>query len=175
LSVLLAALIVAVAIVVAAYRIVGELRASREDAARERALTIVRTFAPGVEAARADPRALLAWHPLARTVRQLFPTECSRLDAAAGGSFPFPPEQVQAAHARWTADWLAWERAHDAEYKGRAVVAEHELAVSNGSPAARARLDGIEREKLDLYQRRYQEYVQVAKALQALIEHAPAG
>jgi hypothetical protein len=53
-------------------------------------------------------------------------------------------------------------------------VAEHELAASNGSPAARARVDAIEREKLDLYQRRYQDYVQVAKALQALIEHAPA-
>src|SRR5215471_4943737 len=32
----------------------------------------------------------------------------------------------------------------------------------------RARLDALEREKLDLYQRRYEEYVRVAKALQKL-------
>jgi hypothetical protein len=32
----------------------------------------------------------------------------------------------------------------------------------------RARVDAVEREKLDAYQRRYQEYVQVARALQAL-------
>jgi hypothetical protein len=34
---------------------------------------------------------------------------------------------------------------------------------------ARARLDAIEGEKLDLYQRRYADYVRTAKALQALI------
>jgi hypothetical protein len=167
-----AALIGAAAIVAAAYMIAAELRAAREDAARGRTLTILQAFAPGIEAARADPRALLVWQPLARAVRQLFPAECSALDAAAGGSFPFTHDQVQAAHARWTTDWLAWERAHDADYKDRAAVAEHELAAANGSPAARARVDAIEREKLDLYQRHYQEYVQVARALQALIEHA---
>jgi hypothetical protein len=32
----------------------------------------------------------------------------------------------------------------------------------------RARLDAVEREKLETYQRRYEEYVRVAKALQAL-------
>jgi hypothetical protein len=37
------------------------------------------------------------------------------------------------------------------------------------SPARRARIEAIEREKLDLYQRRYEEYVRVAKALQMLI------
>jgi len=171
---LLAALIVAAAIGVATYHVVAELRASREDAARARALAILRTFAPGIEAAQADPRAMLVWQPLARVVRQLFPTECAALDKAAGGSFPFTREQVQAAHSTWTTDWLAWERAHDADYKDRAAVAEHELAAANGSPAARARVDAIEREKLDLYQRRYQDYVQVARALQALIENAPA-
>jgi hypothetical protein len=88
--------------------------------------------------------------------------------------FPFPADQVQAAHARWTTDWLAWERAHDAEYKDRAAVAERALAASGGAPAERATLDAIEREKLDRYQRRYQEYVQIGKALQALIDHASA-
>jgi len=167
----LAALIVAAAIVAAAYLVTAELRAAREQASRDRALTILHAFAPGIEAARADPRALLVWQPLARTARKLFPAECSALDAAAGGSFPFSRDQLQAAHARWTTEWLAWERAHDAEYKDRAAVAEHEFAASR-TPAARARVDAIEREKLDRYQQRYQEYVQVAKALQALIEHA---
>jgi len=174
LTFVLAAFVVAAATLAAAFVIVAELRAARMDATRLSALTILQTFAPGIEAARADPRALLVWHPLARAVRQLFPTECAALDRAAGGSFPFTREQLQAAHSRWTTDWLAWERAHDAEYKDRAAVAEHELAMSNGSPAARARVDAVEREKLDLYQRRYQDYVQIAKALQALIENAPA-
>jgi hypothetical protein len=174
LSLVIAALIVAAAIGGAAFVIATELRAARTDATRARALTILQAFAPGIEAARADPRALLVWQPLARAVRQMFPSECAALDAAAGGSFPFTREQVQAAHSRWTSDWLAWERTHDADYKDRAAVAEHELAASNGSPAARARVDAIEREKLDLYQRHYQDYVQVAKALQALIENAPA-
>jgi hypothetical protein len=33
----------------------------------------------------------------------------------------------------------------------------------------RQRVEAIEREKLDRYQQHYQEYVQVAKALQALV------
>jgi hypothetical protein len=173
LSLVLAALIVAAAIAVASLRIAAEIRAGREAAARGRALTILQAFAPGLEAARADPRALLVWYPLAAAVRRLFPSECAILDGAAGHVFPFPFEQVQDAHARWTTDWLAWERAHDAEYKDRAAVAERALRESNGAPEARARLDAIEREKLDRYQRRYQEYVQTAKALQALIDHAP--
>jgi hypothetical protein len=174
LSLVIAALIVAAAIGVAAFVIATELRAARDDATRARTLTILQAFAPGIEAAQKDPRAMLVWQPLARVVRQLFPTECAALDRAAGGPFPFTREQVQAAHSTWTTDWLAWERAHDADYKDRAAVAEHELAAANGSPAARARVDAIEREKLDLYQRRYQDYVQVARALQALIENAPA-
>jgi len=125
-------------------------------------------FAPGVAATQADPRAFLTWQPLAKAARQLSPDEFARLDAAAGGTFPFTSEQLQAAHAQWTADWLAWERTHDAEYKLKAAAAEHELAASDGSPIMRARLEAVEREKLDLYQRRYQEYVRVAKALQTL-------
>jgi hypothetical protein len=34
----------------------------------------------------------------------------------------------------------------------------------------RARLDAVEQEKLEIYQRRYAEYVRVAKALQALVK-----
>ena len=173
-NLVLAALIVAAAIAFAAFRIAAEIRAGREAAARERALTILQAFTPGLEAARADPRAMLVWQPLAGAVRRLFPSECAMLDDAAGHAFPFPAEQVQTAHAQWTTNWLAWERAHDAEYKDRAAVAEQALAASGGAPAARAHLDAIEREKLDLYQRKYQEYVQIARALQALIDHAPA-
>jgi hypothetical protein len=32
----------------------------------------------------------------------------------------------------------------------------------------RARVEAVEREKLDIYQRRYEEYVRVSKALQTL-------
>jgi hypothetical protein len=166
---LLAAIVVAAVVVLAARQIAGEIRQSREDAARARALTILQTLTPGIDAARSDPRALLVWQPLAQTVRRLFPTECAALDAAAGAPFPFTPEQLRTAHAQWTSDWLAWERAHDATYKDRATVAQHELEVNGDSPAARAKIDAIEREKLDLYQRRYQEYIQVGKALQSLI------
>jgi len=48
-------------------------------------------------------------------------------------------------------------------------VVEQEIALAGTSAVLRARLDAVESEKLDLYQRRYQEYVRVAKALQALI------
>ena len=101
-------------------------------------------------------------------MRLLLPAECDALDKAAGGHFPFTTSQIEAAHARWTTDWLAWERAHDAEFKVKAAVAEQEIAASGGAADARGRLETIEREKLELYQRRYQDYVQVAKALQAL-------
>ena len=162
-----AAIVVAAAIVWAAHTIVSELRAVRTEATRTRALAVLQTFSAGIAAAHADPRALLTWVPLARAARQLLPSEFALLDAAAGATFPFSAEQVQAAHARWTADWLAWERAHDAEYKLKAVVLERELATGE-SASVRARLESVEREKLDLYQRHYSEYVQVAKALQSL-------
>jgi hypothetical protein len=167
--------LLAIAICLSAHGIVRALDRTRRDAAAARALTIVQALAPGIEAAGRDPRSLLVWYPLAAAVRRLFPAECAALDEAAGGPFPFPPDKVHAAHAQWTADWLAWERMHDAEYKGRAAAAEQQLADSAGSAAARARLETIEREKLDLYQRRYKDYVQVAKALQSLIDAAPPG
>jgi hypothetical protein len=130
---------------------------------------LLQTFAPGIAAVQADPRALLVWQPLAQTARKMFPAEFAALDQAAGGSFPFNRASIEAAHSRWTAEWLAWERSHDAEYKMKAAVAEHELAASGGSPIVRARLDAVEREKLETYQRRYEEYIRAAKALQALM------
>jgi hypothetical protein len=163
-----ASLIIAVALGWAAWQIVGELRAARDEASRGRALMLLQLFTPGLAAVQADPRALLVWQPLAKTARQLFPAEFATLDRAAGATFPFTPDQLQAAHAQWTADWLAWEYAHDAEYKLKAAMVEHEIGAQEASPLLRAKLDAVEREKLGLYQRRYQEYVRVAKALQAV-------
>ena len=165
----LAALFVSAAIVWAGLRIAAAVQASRPDPRRARVLELLAIFAPAVSAAADDPRAILLWHPLVRTARQIFPEEFAELDAAAGGVFPFSPERLQAVHAHWTADWLGWERTHDSEYKLKAAMVEQEIAATDTSPVLRARLDAIESEKLDLYQRRYQEYVRVAKALQALL------
>jgi hypothetical protein len=162
------AVLVAAALVWATQQLIGELRAARHDASRARTLALLELFAPALRDAQSDPRALLAWQPCARVARQLFPDECAALDRAAGSPFPFTPDDLQAAHARWTADWLAWERAHDADFKLKASVIEQELAAAGASPVLRGKLDAVEREKLDLYQRRYSEYVRVAKALQAL-------
>jgi hypothetical protein len=126
-------------------------------------------FAPGIGAAAADPRAILVWQPVARMARQIFPEEFALIDRAAGAAFPFSAERLQSAHAQWTADWLAWERTHDAEYKLKAAIVEQEIAEGGATAVLRARLDAVESEKLDLYQRRYGEYVRVAKALQALL------
>jgi hypothetical protein len=107
---------------------------------------------------------------MAKAARELFPDEFVALDRATGGRFPFPAARIEAAHAQWTADWLAWELAHDTDYKLKEAAAQQDLAEQGGSAKARAKLDAVEREKLDLYQRRYADYVQTAKALQALLE-----
>jgi hypothetical protein len=166
----LSAAIVAAAVVWGCRLIAGGLADGREADVQSRTLQVLSTFAPGVGAGATDPRAILAWEPLARTARMLLPEEFARIDRAAGSAFPFGTDRIQAAHAQWTADWLGWERTHDAEYKLKAAAVEDELARSDGSALVRARLDAVEREKLDLYQRRYAEYVRVAKALQALAE-----
>jgi hypothetical protein len=162
-TLLLAAAIVSAAVILGAF-IVSRSRGG--DGARRLELLVL--FAPGVAAAAQDPRALLVWQPLAATARALFPDDFAALDRAAGARFPFSREQVEAAHARWSADWLAWERTHDAEYKLKAGAAEEELRASPGSALLRARLDSVEREKLESYQRRYEEYTRVSKALRAL-------
>jgi hypothetical protein len=167
--ILLAALIVAGAVGWAALMIVGELRAGRAGAGtNDRVAALLALFAPALGETQRDPRAFLVWQPIARAARQLFPEEFAALDRATGGAFPFPADRIEAAHARWTADWLAWELAHDTEYKLKAAVAEHELTAQGGNAIARARLDAVEREKLQLYQQRYADYVRTAKALQAL-------
>jgi sulfite reductase beta subunit-like hemoprotein len=166
--ILIASLIVAGAIVWAALQVVAELRAARSERSRARMLALVELFGPARLTAQQDPRAYLVWQPLAALARQLFPSESSELDRAAGGTFPFTAADLQAAHAQWTTDWLAWERAHDAEFKLKATIAAAEVAASGNSDVARGKLDAVENDKLDRYQRRYAEYVRVAKALQAL-------
>jgi hypothetical protein len=169
LAALLSAVIVAAAVVFGAAQLVRELAASREQAARSRALDVMALFAPGIAAASSDPRALLAWQPLARAARAVAPDAFATLDAAAGSTFPFSKDYLEAAHAKWTADWLAWELSHDGEFKMKTAAAEADVVASGGSALAKARLDAVLREKLDLYQRHYSDYVRVAKALQALI------
>jgi hypothetical protein len=162
------AVLIAAALWWATQQVVAGLRAARDEASRGRTLALLELFAPALRDAQDDPRALLAWQPCAKVARQLFPAECAALDRAAGAPFPFTPAELQAAHARWTTDWLAWERAHDATYKLKAAAAEQELTAAGASSTLRSRLEAIEQEKLDLYQRRYADYVRVAKALQAL-------
>jgi hypothetical protein len=168
--ILAAALIVAGTLVWCTRTVIRARAAARDETARARQLQLLQTFAAGVASVRTDPASLLAWQPLARTARQLLPGDFAALDRAAGAPFPFTKADIEAAHARWTAEWLAWEQSYDAEFKLKASVAEHDLTVSGGSPVMRARADAIEREKLERYQRRYEQYIRTAKALQALID-----
>ena len=115
---------------------------------------------------------MLVWQPLAQASRKLFPDAFKELDAAAGGTFPFTREQLKAAHSRWTAEWLAWERAHDAEYSLKTAEVQDEIDRVQGqaSPLLRTRLAAVERQKLERYQQRYEEYIKTAKALAAFAE-----
>jgi hypothetical protein len=136
---------------------------------RNRELSLAALFAPAMERAHDDPRVLLTWQPLAKTLRARFPDEFAALDAASGSTFPFSKDVLAAAHARWTTEWLSWEKAHDGTYKLKALAAQQELKSDSSPELGRAKLDAVEREKLELYQRRYEEYVRVGKGLQALI------
>jgi len=135
-------------------------------------LAIVHTFGAAQAAAQHDPKQLLAWHPLAEATRKLFPAAFEALDTTTGGRFPFPKETVERAHAKVSSDWLAWEKAHDEEYRIKAAAAEQDLTAATGDAAAlaRARLDRVQHEKIERYQQRYEEYVRTAKALQGLLE-----
>ena len=160
-------LAVGAALAFAIWRIADELRRERREAAVRQ---LFATFAAA--AAQQDPKQLVAWHPLAQAGRKLFPDAFKDLDAAAGGAFPFSREQLNAAHARWTADWLAWERAHDAEYSLKAAQVQDEIDRAQGqlSPLLRTRLAAVEQQKLERYQQRYEEYIKTAKALAAFAD-----
>ena len=162
-------LLAAAAVAYVLWRISDELRRQRREATLRHLLA---TFAPAAAAAQQDPKHLLVWYPLAQTSRKLFPDAFKDLDAAAGGAFPFTKEQMKAAHSRWTADWLAWERAHDAEYSLKTAQVQDEIdrVPGQASPLLRTRLAAIEQQKLERYQQRYEEYIKTAKALAAFAE-----
>jgi hypothetical protein len=144
------------------------LERQRHDAAVRELLA---TFAPGVAAVQQDPKQLLAWYPLARTGRTLFPDAFKELDRAAGSAFPFSKDQVQAAHSRCSAEWLAWELAHDAEFALKAAQVQDEIdRAGQPSPLLRTRLAAVEQQKLERYQQRYEEYIKTAKALAGYME-----
>jgi hypothetical protein len=162
-------LVVGAALTFALWRISIEVQRRRHEATLQHLLA---TFAPAAAAAHQDPRQMLVWYPLAQTSRKLFPEAFKQLDAAAGGAFPFTKEQLKAAHSRWTADWLAWERAHDAEYSVKAAQVQDEIDRVQGqaSPLLRTRAAAVEQQKLERYQQRYEEYIKTAKALAAFAE-----
>lgn len=162
-------LLVGAALAFALWRIGDLLQRQRHEAAIHH---LVATFAPAAAAVQQNPRDLIAWHSVAQTSRKLFPDAFKALDAAGGGAFPFSKEQLKAAHSRWTAEWLAWERAHDAEYALKAAEVQDEIDRSGApaSPLLRTRLAAVEQQKLERYQQRYEEYIRTAKALAAFAE-----
>ena len=166
---LLSALIVAAAIVWSGLRVAAAVGQPRPTAGGAHHAELLALLAPAIAAVASDPRALLTWQPIAAAARALYPNEFAALDAAFNRPFPFGAAEIQAAHARWTTDWLAWERAHDAAFKLRAATAEEELGDRQASVFGRTRLEAIQQEKLDQYQRRYEEYTRVSKALRALV------
>jgi hypothetical protein len=163
------ALLVGAALAYVLWRIGDELRRTRHQTTLQQ---LMATFTPAAAAGQHDPRQIVVWHPLAQASRRLFPEAFKELDAAAGGAFPFTKEQLKAAHSRWTADWLAWERAHDAEYSVKSAQVQDEIDRTQGqaSPLLRTRLAAVEQQKLERYQQRYEEYIKTAKALAALSE-----
>src|SRR5436309_1731860 len=147
-----------------------ELRKQRREAAIQ---CVVSTFGAAQAVVQQDARLLLVWQPLAESVRKVFPDAFAALDGATGHRFPFQKDVIERAHSKWTADWLAWEKTHDEEYRLKAAAAEQEIGRAAGDAAAlaKARLDRIQHEKIELYQQRYETYVRTAKALQAMVEH----
>ena len=162
-------ILIFVALVVLGWWMIRDARERRREAALHAAL---QTFGEAQAAVQKDARALLIWQPLAEANRRLFPDAFAALDQATGRRFPFPKETIEHAHAKWTAEWLTWEKAHDEEYRLKAATVEHEMRGLTGEAAmlAKARLERVQHEKLERYQQRYEEYIQTAKALQALLQ-----
>lgn len=161
------ALVATLALVVLA--VAERARRERRRQHREQlAALLLASVGPAV--ARADGRELLGWRNVATALREILPDAVRTIERGTGQPFPFPREVVDDAHARWTADWLAWERAHDIRYRQQASALEAELRGSGeaGTASGQARLAALDDEKLQDYQRRYEEYVRVGKALAAL-------
>jgi hypothetical protein len=157
------------ALIYAVWRVGDELRRQRREGTVQQLLSM---FAPAAVASQQDPKQLMVWYPLAQASRKVFPDAFKELDAAAGGAFPFTREHLKAAHARCSADWLAWERAHDAEYSLKTAQVQDDIDRAQGqaSPLLRTRLAALEQQKLERYQQRYEEYIKTAKALAAFTE-----
>ena len=169
-----ALVVVAAAIWYAAILVSTALRRRQQEA---QMLELLAIFAPACERAHADPRALLAWYPVAAAARRAFPVAFAILENDGEARFPFGAADLEAAHARWSTDWLDWERRQDAEHRARREAVEAELgqATEEEAPPLRARLEALEREKLEQYQRRYEEYVRVSRTLKELSERESAG
>jgi hypothetical protein len=165
----LAALGAGIVAAVALWRLAATAERQRHELLVQHLLAM---FGPAIAAVQQDPKELLAWYPLARESRALFPDAFAKLDKASGRTFPFSKDQVQAAHARCSAEWLAWERAHDAEFSLKTAQVEDEIARSGApaSPLLRTRLAAIDQQKLERYQQRYEEYIKTAKALAGFVE-----
>ena len=144
-------------------------RRDRRRRHREQLIAVLLTSI-GPAVARADGRELLGWRRVAGTLRDLLPEAVRTIERRTGQPFPFAREVVEDAHARWTADWLAWERAHDIRFRQRGSALEAELQKSgeSGTASGQARLAALDDEKLQDYQRRYEEYVRVGKELAIL-------
>jgi hypothetical protein len=135
-------------------------------------LMVVLLTGSAAAVARAEPRELLAWQAAADVVRRLFPDAIADIESKGGESFPIPRKVVEAAHTKWTAEWLAWERQHDADFRKRTSVLQAELEATGHehTPDGHARIAALEGEKLQSYQRRYEEYVQIGKGLTGLLD-----
>ena len=161
-----------IALIGAVLFVAERARWDRRRQHRERlAAMLLTSLAPA--AARSEPRDLLAWRGAADSARRLFPDAVGAIERQTGESFPFPHEVVDDAHARWTADWLAWERRHDADFKQRATALDAELQAAGDNPTVvRTRLAALDDQKLQAYQERYEEYVRIGNGLAALRERA---
>lgn len=117
-----------------------------------------------------DPRAILGWANSFDTIRRLFPVVIKRIEQVSGRSFPISDDFIEAAHARCTAEWLAWERKHNAEYQEKTALLDADIGATDrmADPEIRARSARLEDEKLQSYQQRYEEYVSIGKALAEL-------
>ena len=164
---------VAAAVWLGAALVTKALRSRQREA---RILGLLATFGPAAERAKADPRALLAWYPVAGAARRALPEAFAALEQDGRPRFPFGPADLEAAHARWSTEWLDWERRQDADHRTRREAVEAELAQAGdaASPPLRARLEALEQQKLEQYQHRYEEYVRVSRALKQLSESEPA-
>ena len=171
--VMLTSAILVVTVALVGLLMVVELRKRRMDA---QMLGLLATFASIAKEARSDPRLLLAYYPVAVAGRRCFPEAFAALEQPQSQSFPFGSPEIEEAHARWTTEWLEWERNHESEYRRKAAALNAELVTATDAriPALRTELEAVEQQKLDLYQQRYEEYVGVSRALAKLTE-APVG